>query len=178
MFSYCLPVFTQTSTTINVHIVDENDNAPEFPEEEYVTVLSEGPDTVGATIATVTAIDPDEGLNGTLRYAIAQGNLIQTFRINSITVSCHIISNCKKNNNNNKSSASLCVYDVRLCLGEDYCSKRAGLRDQQRTLRTGCHRYRPVPKSCSSLDIQHNSNHANKTHSFLHFLNKKITYCS
>ncbi|XP_049455634.1 cadherin-23 isoform X4 [Epinephelus fuscoguttatus] len=74
-----------TSTTIYVHIVDENDNAPEFPEEEYVTVLSEGPDTVGATIATVTAIDPDEGLNGTLRYAIAHGNLIQTFHINSIT---------------------------------------------------------------------------------------------
>ncbi|XP_057704908.1 cadherin-23 isoform X1 [Corythoichthys intestinalis] len=74
-----------TSTTINVHIVDENDNAPEFPEEEYVTVLSEGPDTVGATIATVTAIDPDEDLNGTLRYAITHGNLAQTFHINSNT---------------------------------------------------------------------------------------------
>ncbi|XP_056147700.1 cadherin-23 [Lampris incognitus] len=74
-----------TSTTIYVHIVDENDNAPEFPEEEYVTVLSEGPDTVGATIATVTAIDPDESLNGTLQYAIAHGNLAQTFHINHIT---------------------------------------------------------------------------------------------
>uniref|UniRef100_A0A673BQ12 Cadherin-23 n=1 Tax=Sphaeramia orbicularis TaxID=375764 RepID=A0A673BQ12_9TELE len=73
------------STTVYVQIVDENDNAPEFPEEEYVTVLSEGPDTVGATIATVTAIDPDEDLNGTLRYAITQGNLIQTFHINNIT---------------------------------------------------------------------------------------------
>lgn len=81
--SLCL---TQTSTTIYVRIVDENDNAPEFPEEEYVTVLSEGPETVGATIATVTAIDPDEGLNGTLRYAITSGNLIQTFLINNITV--------------------------------------------------------------------------------------------
>lgn len=91
MFFFHVSLFlTQTSTTIYVHIVDENDNAPEFPEEEYVTVLSEGPDTVGATIATVTAIDPDEGLNGTLRYAIAQGNLIQTFRINSITVRCDI----------------------------------------------------------------------------------------
>lgn len=76
----------QASTTIYVRIVDENDNAPEFPEEGYVTELSEGPDTVGATIATVTAIDPDEDLNGTLRYAITQGNLIQTFRINHITV--------------------------------------------------------------------------------------------
>uniref|UniRef100_A0A3B3CED5 Cadherin-23 n=1 Tax=Oryzias melastigma TaxID=30732 RepID=A0A3B3CED5_ORYME len=74
-----------TSTTVYVRIVDENDNAPEFPEEEYVTVLSEGPETVGATIATVTAVDPDEGLNGTLRYAITQGNLNQTFNINSIT---------------------------------------------------------------------------------------------
>lgn len=79
--------------------MDENDNAPEFPEEEYVTVLSEGPDTVGATIATVTAIDPDEGLNGTLRYAISHGNLIQTFHINSITVSwsCSVANNIGNN---------------------------------------------------------------------------------
>ncbi|KAL0964189.1 hypothetical protein UPYG_G00320520 [Umbra pygmaea] len=74
-----------SSTTIYVRIVDENDNAPKFPEEEYVTVLSEGPYTVGATIATVTAIDPDEGLNGTLRYAITSGNLDTTFRINDTT---------------------------------------------------------------------------------------------
>ncbi|KAG5266737.1 hypothetical protein AALO_G00235630 [Alosa alosa] len=74
-----------TSTTVWVHVVDENDNAPEFPEKEYVTVLSEGPHTVGATIATVTAIDPDEKLNGTLRYAITQGNLGQTFHINNVT---------------------------------------------------------------------------------------------
>ncbi|XP_031655229.1 cadherin-23 [Oncorhynchus kisutch] len=74
-----------SSTTIYVRIVDENDNAPEFPEEEYVTVLSEGPNTVGAIIATVTAIDPDEGLNGTLRYAIDRGNLDITFNINHTT---------------------------------------------------------------------------------------------
>ncbi|KAK6328963.1 hypothetical protein J4Q44_G00009410 [Coregonus suidteri] len=74
-----------SSTTIYVRIVDENDNAPKFPEEEYVTVLSEGPDTVGATIATLTAIDPDEGLNGTLRYAIVHGNLATTFHINNTT---------------------------------------------------------------------------------------------
>ncbi|KAG7462693.1 hypothetical protein MATL_G00187450 [Megalops atlanticus] len=73
-----------SSTTVWVYILDENDNAPQFPEEEYVTVLSEGPATVGLTIATVRAVDPDEGVNGTLRYAIAQGNLAQTFRINPI----------------------------------------------------------------------------------------------
>lgn len=69
-----------------VRIIDENDNAPEFPEEEYVTELREGPNTVGATIATVTAIDPDEGLNGTIRYAISKGNLAQTFQISDVTV--------------------------------------------------------------------------------------------
>ncbi|XP_073729673.1 cadherin-23 isoform X1 [Misgurnus anguillicaudatus] len=74
-----------TSTTVWVLIIDENDNAPEFPEEEYVTELREGPNTVGATIATVTAIDPDEGLNGTIRYAISKGNLAQTFQISEIT---------------------------------------------------------------------------------------------
>uniref|UniRef100_A0A3Q0R7E9 Cadherin-related 23 n=1 Tax=Amphilophus citrinellus TaxID=61819 RepID=A0A3Q0R7E9_AMPCI len=74
-----------TSTTIYVRIVDENDNAPVFRNMDYVTELNEGPKTVGVTIATVTAIDPDEGLNGTLRYAIASGNLMQTFNINSVT---------------------------------------------------------------------------------------------
>ncbi|RXN05944.1 cadherin-23-like isoform X2 [Labeo rohita] len=77
--------FLSTSTTVWVRIIDENDNEPEFPEEEYVTELREGPNTVGAIIAKVTAIDPDEELNGTIRYAISKGNLAQTFQINSIT---------------------------------------------------------------------------------------------
>lgn len=71
---------------MRVRIIDENDNAPAFAAKEYVTILTEGPDTVGATIATVTASDPDEGLNGTLHYAIAFGNVAQTFNISSTTV--------------------------------------------------------------------------------------------
>uniref|UniRef100_A0A4W4GSM4 Cadherin-23 n=1 Tax=Electrophorus electricus TaxID=8005 RepID=A0A4W4GSM4_ELEEL len=73
------------STTVWVHIIDENDNAPRFSAKEYITVLTEGPDTLGATIATVTATDPDEGPNGTLSYAITLGNLAQTFSINPNT---------------------------------------------------------------------------------------------
>lgn len=79
----------QTSTTVWVNIIDENDNAPAFAAKEYVTILTEGPDTVGATIATVTASDPDEGLNGTLRYAITFGNVAQTFNISPTTVDKH-----------------------------------------------------------------------------------------
>lgn len=130
--------------------MDENDNAPEFPEEEYVTVLSEGPDTVGATIATVTAIDPDEGLNGTLRYAISQGNLIQTFHINSVTVSWS--GSVPINIGNNVLTSLLCVC---VCSGEDHCSERAGLWDQQWALHLGRHGNRPVSQSCPSLDFQH-----------------------
>lgn len=103
--------------------MDENDNAPEFPEEEYVTVLSEGPETVGATIATVTAIDPDEGPNGTLRYAIARGNLIQTFNINSITVrheSC-----CATEME--VTATTLTVRVLCLSLGENHCCEGVGL---------------------------------------------------
>ncbi|XP_072533494.1 cadherin-23 [Salminus brasiliensis] len=74
-----------TSTMVWVHVIDENDNAPVFAAKEYVTVLTEGPDTIGSTIATVTATDTDEGLNGTLRYAIIQGNLGQTFSISPTT---------------------------------------------------------------------------------------------
>ncbi len=85
-------------------------------------MLSEGPDTVGATIATVTAIDPDEGLNGTLRYAIAHGNLIQTFHMNSITVRD---DNCYTG----VLQETATVYDVYVCvhLGEDYGREGAGL---------------------------------------------------
>ncbi|XP_046692113.1 cadherin-23 isoform X2 [Silurus meridionalis] len=74
-----------TSTMVWVQIIDENDNAPAFAAKEYVTILTEGPDTIGATIATVTATDPDEGLNGTLRYAIMFGNIAQTFSISPTT---------------------------------------------------------------------------------------------
>uniref|UniRef100_A0AAR2J7Y9 Cadherin-23 n=1 Tax=Pygocentrus nattereri TaxID=42514 RepID=A0AAR2J7Y9_PYGNA len=74
-----------TSTMVWVRIIDENDNAPVFAAKEYVTVLTEGPNTVGSTIATVTATDPDEGLNGTLRYAITLGNLAETFSIGPTT---------------------------------------------------------------------------------------------
>lgn len=86
-------VSLQTSTTVWVYIIDENDNAPAFAAKEYVTILTEGPDTVGATIATVTASDPDEGLNGTLRYAIALGNVAQTFSISPTTVNHMALEN-------------------------------------------------------------------------------------
>ncbi|XP_066549284.1 cadherin-23 [Amia ocellicauda] len=72
-------------TTVWVSILDENDSAPQFSQPVYEATLSEGPDTAGTVIATVTASDRDEGPNGTVLYRITAGNLGGTFYINSTT---------------------------------------------------------------------------------------------
>ncbi|XP_005390085.1 PREDICTED: cadherin-23 isoform X3 [Chinchilla lanigera] len=69
------------TTHVYVTIVDENDNAPEFQQPHYEVSLDEGPDTVNASLITIQALDPDEGPNGTVVYAIVAGNIINTFRI-------------------------------------------------------------------------------------------------
>ncbi|XP_023574263.1 cadherin-23 isoform X2 [Octodon degus] len=69
------------TTHVYVTIVDENDNAPKFQQPHYEVSLDEGPDTVNASLITVQALDPDEGPNGTVVYAIIAGNIINTFRI-------------------------------------------------------------------------------------------------
>ncbi|XP_045882688.1 cadherin-23 isoform X2 [Meles meles] len=73
------------TTHVYVTIVDENDNAPVFQQPHYEIVLDEGPDTINATLITIQALDPDEGPNGTVSYAIVAGNIINTFRINTHT---------------------------------------------------------------------------------------------
>ncbi|XP_075389513.1 cadherin-23 isoform X2 [Tenrec ecaudatus] len=73
------------TTHVYVTIVDENDNAPAFQQPHYEVLLDEGPATVGASLITVQALDPDEGPNGTVSYAIVSGNIINTFRIDRHT---------------------------------------------------------------------------------------------
>ncbi|XP_021115236.1 cadherin-23 isoform X3 [Heterocephalus glaber] len=74
------PMLSAT-THVYVTIVDENDNAPVFQQPHYEVLLDEGPDTVNASLITIQALDPDEGPNGTVVYAIIAGNIINTFRI-------------------------------------------------------------------------------------------------
>ncbi|XP_045147166.1 cadherin-23 isoform X3 [Echinops telfairi] len=73
------------TTHVYVTIVDENDNAPAFQQPHYEVLLDEGPATVGASLLTIQALDPDEGPNGTVSYAIVSGNIINTFRIDRHT---------------------------------------------------------------------------------------------
>ncbi|XP_069096663.1 cadherin-23-like [Pleurodeles waltl] len=73
------------TTTVFVTILDENDNFPTFQKLQYETTLDEGPITLNSIIVTTTAVDNDEGPNGTIVYAITNGNIINTFQINNAT---------------------------------------------------------------------------------------------
>ncbi|CAH2321279.1 cadherin-23 isoform X2 [Pelobates cultripes] len=73
------------TTTVLVTILDENDNAPVFQGVPYEVTLDEGPLTLNKIIITTTAVDRDEGPNGTVAYSIISGNLQNTFSINNAT---------------------------------------------------------------------------------------------
>ncbi|XP_053548000.1 cadherin-23 [Bombina bombina] len=73
------------STTVFVTILDENDNSPVFQRLTYEVTLDEGPLTLNSVIITTTAVDRDEGPNGTVLYSIIEGNLLGTFNINNAT---------------------------------------------------------------------------------------------
>ncbi|XP_075791073.1 cadherin-23 isoform X6 [Pelodiscus sinensis] len=73
------------TTTVCVTVLDENDNAPVFQQQQYEVTLDEGPATFNATLITMKALDQDEGSNGTVAYAITEGNIVGTFHINSAT---------------------------------------------------------------------------------------------
>ncbi|KAM7169641.1 cadherin-23 isoform 2-T2 [Macrochelys suwanniensis] len=79
------PPFCLATTTVCVTILDENDNAPVFQQQQYEVTLDEGPATLNATLITIKALDRDEGPNGTVAYAITEGNIVGTFHINSTT---------------------------------------------------------------------------------------------
>ncbi|KAL2303266.1 hypothetical protein Nmel_010731 [Mimus melanotis] len=75
----------QATTTVYVTVLDENDNAPAFRQQLYEVTLDEGPSTLNATLVTVQALDQDEGPNGTVAYAITEGNILGTFSIDNAT---------------------------------------------------------------------------------------------
>nr|XP_014343935.1 PREDICTED: cadherin-23 [Latimeria chalumnae] len=71
------------TTMVYVTVVDENDNYPVFGQLQYEVSLDEGPATINSSLITVSATDKDEGLNGTIKYAIIEGNIINTFQMSS-----------------------------------------------------------------------------------------------
>ena len=67
--------------TLTVTVTD--DNAPVFSPTYYFVDVSERT-TVGATVATVTAIDVDSAATGTLSYGIVAGNNGNVLRVEKL----------------------------------------------------------------------------------------------
>ncbi|XP_074169784.1 protocadherin gamma-B2 isoform X11 [Rhinolophus sinicus] len=63
-----------SSTTITLHIGDVNDNAPVFQQSAYLVHVPEN-NPPGASIAQVSASDPDLGPNGHVSYSIVASDL-------------------------------------------------------------------------------------------------------
>ena len=53
-----------------VKILDENDNQPRFLMPSYIAVVSASNTSVGESVVRVTAVDPDDGVNGALTYGL------------------------------------------------------------------------------------------------------------
>lgn len=66
------PLFTKK--TILVQVSDMNDNAPRFKQPSYTVYLTEN-NAPGASICSVTALDPDSDQNAYLSYSILEGDI-------------------------------------------------------------------------------------------------------
>uniref|UniRef100_A0A3Q1J4Z7 Cadherin domain-containing protein n=1 Tax=Anabas testudineus TaxID=64144 RepID=A0A3Q1J4Z7_ANATE len=60
------------TATLLVQVSDVNDNVPKFSEAEYQVEVSET-ESVGKSLLTLSALDPDEGVNGRIRYSLRGG---------------------------------------------------------------------------------------------------------
>ncbi|XP_053422786.1 protocadherin gamma-A5 isoform X19 [Nycticebus coucang] len=77
------PVLSGTAH-IHVMVLDANDNAPLFTQSEYrVSVPENIP--IGTQLLTLTATDPDEGINGKLTYGFhnEDDKILETFQLDS-----------------------------------------------------------------------------------------------
>ena len=77
----------QTATAeVEITILDENDNRPQFTQSAYTVDVSEDIDYSNDPVVTVIqAIDRDEGSNAMVRYSITGGNNQNTFAIDAMT---------------------------------------------------------------------------------------------
>ena len=65
-----------------VHLLDINDNKPEFELSTYIETVDESVD-VGHSVSQVFATSRDTGVNAEISYGIMAGNELGNFRIDS-----------------------------------------------------------------------------------------------
>ncbi|XP_058272722.1 cadherin EGF LAG seven-pass G-type receptor 1 isoform X1 [Hemibagrus wyckioides] len=74
----------KAAVEIQVSVLDINDNAPVFEEDElYIEVKENSP--VDSVVARITAKDPDEGSNAQIMYQIVEGNIPEVFDLDIFT---------------------------------------------------------------------------------------------
>lgn len=74
----------KAAVEIQVSVLDINDNAPVFEEDELFIYVKEN-SPVDSVVARITAKDPDEGTNAQIMYQIVEGNIPEVFNLDIFT---------------------------------------------------------------------------------------------
>ena len=94
-----------TTVTVTLHLLDQNDNQPEFPAENISSVREDS--QPGQLIHHFEAVDSDFGSNGDVRYSIEPSTV--PFSINGTTGELRLTSNL---NAEDEASYSLTVFAI------------------------------------------------------------------
>lgn len=79
----------ETSTTVKIDVLDENDNAPEFTQtDSHISIIETT--AVGSELIKFRASDSDLGVNSQIIFSIAAGNRKDTFHIDPIIGSLYL----------------------------------------------------------------------------------------
>ncbi|XP_069781342.1 protocadherin Fat 4 isoform X2 [Narcine bancroftii] len=78
------PKILQDHATVQVYIMDTNDNVPRFTKDLYLATISESAGNL-TQVLRVSASDVDEGNNALVHYYITEGNEENQFRIHGTT---------------------------------------------------------------------------------------------
>lgn len=83
-----MPMLNST-TSFTVNVTDINDNAPEFEMQSYKANIDENV-AIGTEVIRIFATSKDTGINAEIRYKIINGNINDTFAIDSKTGSIRV----------------------------------------------------------------------------------------
>ncbi|CAL4119816.1 unnamed protein product, partial [Meganyctiphanes norvegica] len=72
-----------TTTKLHITVIDENDNAPSFSQDNYIIYITD-PTNPGDFVFGMEALDPDESINGRVTY-YQSGRDADKFYINQET---------------------------------------------------------------------------------------------